>query len=107
MSLSIDRINYLTARATIIGWFAGMAYYAVWGSIELSFISWMVLLVGGMFGSSLVIGTSLTLLLSMLTRIMTGSWFGSPIYFSWGFFISPVLAFFSVKPAVLFIWGPV
>jgi hypothetical protein len=62
----------------------------------------LILVVGGLFASSIIIGGGMSLLAALVTKIATGKADGSPHAFSWAAFISPVLAFFAAKYALIF-----
>jgi hypothetical protein len=100
--MSVDAVNASAAKACILGWFIGLAYYnwfahqpphvALWLHFVLAFV--------GMFAASILIGGALALLAGVLTKRTTGSWDGSPDFFAWGVFIGPVLAFFAAGYAL-------
>ena len=94
--MSIDKVNEKASVFTIIGWLMGLAYYVWFGSINASLLENIILAVGGVFGSSIIIGGGVALIFGVVTRIGTGSWSGSPHGYAWGAFIAPVIAFFSV-----------
>ena len=103
--MNIDTVKAKAAKATIFGWFVGLAYYnwfahqpphvPFWGHLLLGFV--------GMFVASIVIGGGLALVAALLTRMTTGRLDGSSDFFAWGVFIGPVLAFFAAAPALLFV----
>jgi len=88
---------------TIAGWFIGLAYYNWFSSDPISVPMWAhaVLIIGGMFAASIVIGAGLALLAALLTKLITGNPEGNPNAFAWAAFIGPVLAFFAAKYALL------
>lgn len=99
MALSVDRVNTKAAKMTIFGWLAGLAWFAYDNGIDaLSIISWAILIVVGMFASSIVIGGGIMFLMAGLTKLVTGDSEGSIHFFAWGAFISPVIAFFCASP---------
>jgi hypothetical protein len=100
----IDLVNTYAAKWTIAGWFCGLAYYN-WFASNPDHIPWwghILLVVVGMFASSIIIGGGMSLLSALITRIATGNTEGSPHAFAWAAFISPVLAFFAAKYALHF-----
>ncbi len=101
MTISVEHANTKSSQLTIVGWLAGLAYYVWFGSIEATFLEHSILLVGGIFVSSIVIGGGVAFFFGILTRIFTGSWGGSPHGYAWGAFIAPVIAFFCVQPIAI------
>ncbi|MBB3063958.1 hypothetical protein [Limibacillus halophilus] len=97
--MDIERINSSSAGLAIIGWFAGLSYYNWLASDPTSMPIWAhaVLVIGGMFFASIVIGGGLALLAAGLTRALTGKMDGSSDVFSSMAFVSPVVAFFAAK----------
>lgn len=95
--LDVERINTYSASMTIIGWLAGLAYYNWLSSDPISVPLWahVVLIVGGMFFASIVIGGGLAMLAAGLTKIVAGGAEGSPHAFSWAAFVGAVMAFFA------------
>lgn len=103
--IDIDTVNTFAAKTTIGGWFVGLAYYNWFASAPPHLAIWIhaILVVGGLFASSILIGGGMALLMGGLTKILTGRVDGSPHAFSWGAFISPVIAFFAAKYVLLWI----
>jgi hypothetical protein len=100
--MEIERINTQAAYLTIIGWFAGLAYYDWFASTAPHLPWWMhlILIFAGMFVASVMIGGLMAILMAVLTKLVTGDTEGSPHGFAWAAFISPVLAFFAAKYAL-------
>lgn len=107
MALSIEAINTKSAKYTIVGWFAGLAYYNWFAShpVHVSFIGHVILVVGGMFAASIIIGMGVALIMGLITKLATGSIGGSIHGYSWGVFIAPVLAFFAADLAIRIVSG--
>ncbi|HUZ33694.1 MAG TPA: hypothetical protein VMV19_16560 [Xanthobacteraceae bacterium] len=103
----VDWINGHNSRLTIIGWFAGLAYYNWFASVGPVLPWWvhLILIVGGMFAASIVIGGGMSCLTALLYRIFAGSATARPEYFKVAGLIATVLAFFSAK-YVLVILAP-
>jgi len=102
MAISIDAINTKAATYTIVGWFAGLAYFN-WFASAPQHVSWIghaILIVIGMFVASILIGGGVALVLGYLTKALTGRAEGSPDLYAWGVFISPVIAFFAAELAI-------
>jgi hypothetical protein len=99
MTISAEHANSRSSQFTIFGWLAGLAYYVWFGTIDATILEHVILVVGGTFLSSIIIGGSVAFFFGFLTRIFTGSWDGSPHGYAWGAFIAPVIAFFCVEPA--------
>ncbi|HEX8663362.1 MAG TPA: hypothetical protein VF744_04970 [Beijerinckiaceae bacterium] len=101
--MTIDRVNTISSKLTILGWFAGLAYYNWFSSAPISVPFWahLVLIVGGLFASSIVIGGGMALLAAFVTKLATGRADGSPDAFSWAAFISAALAFLAAKYGLL------
>lgn len=103
---TIESINTYAAKWTITGWFIGLAYHNWLASSPIHIALWahLMLIIGGMFASSIIIGggTALLLLAGLLTKTITGKMEGSPHAFAWASFIAPVLAFFAAKYALQF-----
>jgi hypothetical protein len=98
----IQIINTYAAKWTIAGWFIGLAYYN-WLATNPDHVVWwahVILVVGGMFAASIIIGGGMSLLAAFITRLVTGRTDGSRDFFGWSAFISPVLAFFAAKYAL-------
>lgn len=102
MALSVEQINTKTAKFTIFGWFAGLAYFNWFSStaVHVSLIGHAILVVVGMFAASIIIGMGIALILGLITKAATGSTLGSPHGYAWGAFISPIMAFFATEPAI-------
>ena len=99
VSLSIDAINFAVAKWTVLGWFSGLAYFNWFSSASehLSLWSHAVLIIGGLFGSSILIGGGVSLTVAAATKILTGRPDGSAFSFMLAGCISPILAFFAAK----------
>lgn len=97
--LSIDAINTDVAKFTVTGWFIGLAYFNWFASDGKHLPLWehATLIIGGLFGSSILIGGGIAVLAGVATRIFTGRWDGSTLGASLNGYISPVLAFFAAK----------
>lgn len=102
MALSIDAVNTKAAKNTIFGWLAGLAYYNWFASasVHVSGLGHVILVVVGIFATSIVIGGGVALISGLLTKSLTGSVGGSSDFYAWGAFISPVIAFFAAEPAI-------
>lgn len=98
MSVSVEQANAKSSQYTVIGWLAGVAYFVWYQSIDLSIQGHVILVAGGGFISSIIIGGGMALVSGALTRVFTGSWSGSHHGYAWGAFIAPVIAFFCVEP---------
>lgn len=98
MTISIEQVNKKSSQFTILGWLSGLAYYVWFGSIEATILEHAILIVGGIFFSSIIIGGGVAFFFGILTRAFTGSWEGSPHGYAWGAFIAPVIAFVCVQP---------
>jgi len=100
---TIDRINYTVAQVTVGGWFLGLAYFNWFSSSGPSLPLWIqsILVVGGLFASSILIGGSIAMFAALITRIATGRPDGSTLGFMLAGWVSPVLAFFAAKYAVV------
>ena len=96
--ISPEHANTRSSQFTIAGWLAGLAYYVWFGPVEATIVEHAILIVGGVFLSSIIIGGGIALLFGILTRGLTGRWDGSPHGYAWGAFIAPVVAFFTVGP---------
>lgn len=95
--MDIDRVNTYASVNTIVGWFLGLAYYnwIPYQPPHLPIWEHVLLIIGGMFAASIIIGGGVALIAAALTRVLTGHTDGDTNYFAWGAFISPVLAFFA------------
>lgn len=112
---AIVAMNTTTAKASVGAWFAGLVY-ALWfsstglppGVSGIGFIYGVILVVGGMFLSSIVIGGGTILVLGGLSKVMTGRFDGKPAIFSLGLIIVPVLCFLAGGWAVYQVadWDP-
>lgn len=102
MALSVEQINTKAAKFTILGWFAGLAYFNWFSStaVHVSLVGHAILVVVGMFAASIIIGMGLALIVGLITKAVTGNSLGSPHGYAWGAFISPVIAFFAAEPAI-------
>jgi hypothetical protein len=95
----IDKVNTVAATHTIIGWFAGLAYFN-WFASNADKITWWeqaLLIVVGMFAASIIIGGAVALLMAAITKVVMREVGDNATLFAWGAFISPVIAFFSAK----------
>lgn len=97
--MEIERIGTQASKMTIIAWFAGLAYYNWFASTPISAPLWghIILVIGGMFFASVVIGGGLALISAAITKMLTGRQDGSPHVFAWAAFIGIVPAFFAAK----------
>lgn len=103
--MDVDSVNSKAAKMTIVGWFAGLAYYN-WFSSAAAHLPWWqhaLLIIVGMFAAAIVIGAGMALLAAALTKVITGRSDGSINAFAWAAFISPVLAFFAAKYVLRFL----
>ncbi|HEY8381854.1 MAG TPA: hypothetical protein VIL09_06875 [Microvirga sp.] len=100
--MTIDRVNEKASRMVIFGWLAGLAYYNWFSSSPITVPLWghAVLVIGGIFVASIIIGAGLALCAAAVTKMVTGRTDGSIHAFSWAAFIGPVLAFFASKYAL-------
>ena len=88
-------VNEQAAKATILGWWAGLGWYAYsHGAGDLHFFIWLLLIFGGMTVASKVIGGGVAILLAILTRIVYGDPDATPALIGWGGLFSPIIAFF-------------
>lgn len=95
--MTVDQINGKASGMVIFGWFVGLAYYNWFARTPISVPLWahVVLIVVGMFASSIIIGGGLSLLAAGVTKAATGRADGSPHAFSWAAFVGMVVAFFA------------
>ena len=100
----IDYVNTQNSKLTIAGWFIGLAYYN-WFASDGAALPWwihLILIVGGMFAASIVIGGGMAILTALLSRRIAGATDARPGYFKTAGLISTVLAFFAAKYALIF-----
>ena len=91
---AIDWINSKAASWTIFGWLAGCSWVSWQGQAsDISTAWWLVIVVVGIFGSSLIVGGGISLLIAALCKISTGRADGAPLVFALGVIVSPILAF--------------
>ncbi|MCW5729986.1 MAG: hypothetical protein KIT20_04455 [Alphaproteobacteria bacterium] len=105
--MDIDRVNTIASKWTILGWFAGLAYFN-WFASDGTSLSWWthaLLIIVGMFAASIIIGGGIALLFAGVTKALTGRPDGSIDFFAWGAFISPIFAFFAAKYVLAFVAG--
>jgi len=92
---AIYYVNEQASKATILGWWAGLGWYAYSdGAGDLHLFVWLILIFGGMAVASKVIGGGVAILLAILTRIVYGDPDATPALIGWGGLISPIIAFF-------------
>ena len=103
MVQTVDATNTKSSKAIVIGWIAGLAYFVWWGDIEASFWANIVLVAVGVFVSSIVLGSTVAMVMDVLTRITKRSQGRGANFSAWGAFISPVVAFFVCKPVALLV----
>lgn len=98
--ISVDRVNEYASKFTILGWFVGLGWFALFSkeASQIEWWAWLALIVVGMFGASIIIGGGISLIMAGLTKVLTGSSDATPDLFAWGAFISPVIAFFCASP---------
>jgi len=101
--MDIDRVNELASKQVIFFWFAGLAYYNWFTSNPISVPWWahIILVVGGMFASSIVIGGGMALIAAWLTKRLFGRSDAVPGLFGWAGIISSILTFIAAKYALL------
>ena len=99
----VVRVNACSSQTSIVGWFGGLAYYNWLASdpISVSFWGQVVLIIGGLFASSIIIGGGLAIMAGIVTKAATGRFDGSPHAFAWAAVVSPVLNFIAAKYALL------
>ena len=112
---AIIATNTTTAKLAVGAWFAGLVY-ALWisstglplGVSGIGFIYGAILVAGGMFLASIVIGGGTILVLGGLSKVMTGRFDGLPAIFGLGAIIVPILCFLAGKWAVYQVaeWDP-
>ena len=101
--MNVETVNTYAAKWTVAGWYIGLAYYNWFASNPPHVALWahIVLATVGMFLASVVIGGGMSLVAAAVTKLVYGKSDASPDFFSWAAFISPVLAFFAAKHALL------
>ena len=83
----------------MLGWALGLAWIAYFDTVPgLSFWDWIILVVVGLFGASVIIGGGFAMLLAWLTKLSYGKSDARPELFAWGVVIGPIVAFFCVAP---------
>lgn len=96
---SIDRVNTGASKATIFGWFAGLAWMAYSDSVVgLSWMDWALLVVVGMFAASIIIGGALSLLAALLTKVILGKGNESSTLFALAGIMAAIIAFLCAAP---------
>ena len=99
--LSVNQTNAYVSRLTIFGWWAGLAWHVyTGGAMDLNLFAWAILIIGGMFVVSLIIGGGIAFLLGVLTRVVYGDWHATSALYAWGTIFGPVIAFFCASPAI-------
>ncbi len=103
--MDVNTVNNYAAKWTVSGWFIGLAYYTWFATKVIHLPLWELAVVAfvGMFATSILIGGTLAVIAAYFTKKLTGSHEGSTDLFAWGAFISPVLAFFAAKYALIFL----
>jgi hypothetical protein len=92
---AIDYVNEQASKATILGWWAGLGWYAYsHGGGDLHVFVWLILIFGGMAVASTVITGAVATLLSFLTWLVYGDADATTAIVGWGGLISPIIAFF-------------
>ncbi|MDP7028710.1 MAG: hypothetical protein QF733_00645 [Phycisphaerales bacterium] len=104
----VVRANTCSSQTSILGWFAGLAYYNWFAGDPISVPFWaqIILIIGGLFASSIIIGGGLAILAGIVTKVVTGRFDGSPNAFAWAALVSPVLNFIAVRYALLLFSSP-
>lgn len=102
MAISIERIGEMSSKATIAGWFGGLAWMAIFSDDVGGVVwwEWLILAIGGMFAASILVGGGLAMFAAVITKLVTGKSEGSPHAYAWAAMISPWLAFFASGPVV-------
>jgi hypothetical protein len=98
----IEAINTNTAKGVMAAWLFGLAC-AWWFSSDLSGVAWWewaILAVVGSIAASIVIGGGASLLVGAVTRIKTGSLWGSTFGYVLSSALTPIVAFFASWPAI-------
>ena len=98
----IDSIGTENSKLVIVGWFIGLAYFNWFSSAPISVQWWAhaILIVGGMFVASIVIGGGIAVLIGVV--INKAGWSRrSGTYLKAGGLISAVLAFFAARYGLL------
>ena len=96
---TIDRVNTGASKATIFGWFAGLAWMVYSDSVMgLSWIDWALLVVVGMFAASIIIGGAFSLLAALLTKVIFRKSNASPTLFALAGIIAAIIAFLCAAP---------
>ncbi len=69
----IENINTLSSKGIIFAWFLGLAIFSWFNSdVNLSLITNLILAIGGMFGSSILIGIPCSMIASAWNKYKTG-----------------------------------
>ena len=96
----IHEILTRASKMTIFGWFAGLAWFAYsGGNPALGPLGWMILIVGGMFAASIILGAGVAMVIAGISKAIAGRTDALPGLFVLGAYISAALAFWCARPA--------
>jgi hypothetical protein len=98
-TILIQDILTSASKTTILGWFAGLAWLGYFSDPGLGFFGWMLIIVGGMFAASIILGGGVALAIAGVSKAIAGRADAMPGLFKWGRFVSGVLAFLAARPA--------
>lgn len=100
--MTVDQINTENSKLVIVGWFIGLAYYN-WFSSDATPLAWWlhaILVIGGLFVSSILIGGGMAILAGAANRAAFGNPEARPNLFKLAGLIAAALAFIAAKYAL-------
>ena len=90
----IENINTNSSKGIIFAWFLGLAIFSWFNSsVSLGLFTNIILAVGGMFGSSILIGIPCAMIASQINKSKSGSRESNPRLFSMMGNVAAVLSF--------------
>ena len=102
---SLDVLTDISSKFVVAAWFLGLAYFYWFNESvpTLGIITNILLVVIGMFASSIIFGMGFNAIGRLIAKIMTGKWESMPSLSLIMGIISSIVTFFSVKYIILFL----
>ena len=90
----IESINTSSSKGIIFAWFLGLAIFSWFNSsVSLGLVTNIILAVGGMFGTSILLGIPCTMIASQINKSVAGNRESNPKLFAAMGIVAAILSF--------------